>query len=101
MKTPTGRTAPVTDGPCGIGRAVAPRRAADGALVAVHHGGDADAAARTVATFGEAGGTRLGPIAQGTPCLPGENTAAGIARRTAENITLRACGQDGCPRGAT
>ncbi|MFE9552468.1 SDR family NAD(P)-dependent oxidoreductase [Streptomyces sp. NPDC006692] len=51
-----GRTALVTGGSRGIGRAVALRLAAEGALVAVHYGGNATAAAETVALIAEAGG---------------------------------------------
>ncbi|WP_406243667.1 SDR family NAD(P)-dependent oxidoreductase [Streptomyces anulatus] len=51
-----GRTALVTGGSRGIGRAVALRLAAEGALVAVHYGGNEAAAAETVGRIVEAGG---------------------------------------------
>lgn len=61
-----GKIALVTGGGRGIGRGISTRLAADGALVAVHYGGDAGSAARVVAAIQEAGGrafalgTRLG-----------------------------------------
>ncbi|MEV8630257.1 SDR family oxidoreductase [Streptosporangium sp. NPDC051023] len=51
-----GKTALVTGGSRGIGRAVALRLAAEGALVAVHYGGNDAAAKETVARIEEAGG---------------------------------------------
>ncbi|WP_098898339.1 SDR family oxidoreductase [Streptomyces sp. st77] len=51
-----GRTALVTGGSRGIGRAVALRLAGEGALVAVHYGGNEAAATETVRLIAEAGG---------------------------------------------
>ncbi|MFG2880093.1 SDR family oxidoreductase [Streptomyces sp. NPDC048337] len=51
-----GKTALVTGGSRGIGRAVAERLARDGALVAVHYGRDGQAAKETVAAIEAAGG---------------------------------------------
>ncbi|WP_431920188.1 SDR family NAD(P)-dependent oxidoreductase [Nonomuraea jabiensis] len=51
-----GKTALVTGGSRGIGRAVALRLAAEGALIAVHYAGNDEAAKETVARIEEAGG---------------------------------------------
>ncbi|KIZ14166.1 glucose 1-dehydrogenase [Streptomyces natalensis] len=56
MGTLSGRTALVTGGSRGIGRAISERLARDGARVAVHYGRDEAAAKETVAAIGAEGG---------------------------------------------
>ncbi|RKT19811.1 3-oxoacyl-[acyl-carrier protein] reductase [Streptomyces sp. 1114.5] len=56
MTGPEGRTAVVTGAGRGIGRAIALRLAAEGAVVAVHYGTDESAAAETVRRIRAAGG---------------------------------------------
>jgi NAD(P)-dependent dehydrogenase (short-subunit alcohol dehydrogenase family) len=57
MSDLTGKTALVTGGSRGLGRAIATRLAANGALTAVHYGGNERGALETVAEIERAGGT--------------------------------------------
>ncbi|MEU8775494.1 SDR family oxidoreductase [Streptomyces sp. NPDC048606] len=87
-----GRTALVTGGSRGIGRAVALRLAAEGALVAVHYGADDAAAARTVARITEAGGRAFAIRARfgesGAVDRLFEELTAGLAEHGADGLDV-------------
>ncbi|MFB7616985.1 SDR family oxidoreductase [Kitasatospora sp. NPDC056181] len=87
-----GKTALVTGGSRGIGRAVALRLAADGALVAVHYGGNAGAAAETVARITEAGGRAFAVRARfgeaGAVRQLFEGVTAGLAEHGAKGLDI-------------
>ncbi|MFE0173299.1 SDR family NAD(P)-dependent oxidoreductase [Streptomyces sp. NPDC059002] len=87
-----GRTALVTGGSRGIGRAVALRLAAEGALVAVHYGGNDAAAAQTVAKIAESGGRAFAVQARfgerGAVDRLFEGLAAGLADHDADGLDI-------------
>ncbi|MFF4370572.1 SDR family oxidoreductase [Streptomyces sp. NPDC001594] len=87
-----GRTALVTGGSRGIGRAVALRLAADGALVAVHYGGNEAAAAETVTRISEAGGRAFAVRARfgesGALDRLFEGLTAGLAAHGADGLDI-------------
>jgi NAD(P)-dependent dehydrogenase (short-subunit alcohol dehydrogenase family) len=81
----TGRTALVTGGSRGIGRAVALRLAGEGALVAVHYGGNDEAAKETVAQIERAGGQAF--------AVRAEFGTAGAVDRLFEGLTAGLAGR--------
>ena len=87
-----GRTALVTGGSRGIGRAVALRLATDGALVAVHYGDNDAAAAETVARIAEAGGRAFAVRARfgerGAVDRLFEGLTAGLAAHGADGLDI-------------
>lgn len=87
-----GKSALVTGGSRGIGRSVALRLAAEGALVAVHYGGNDEAAAETVASIGEAGGRAFAVSARfGESGAVGrlfEGLGAGLAEHGADGLDI-------------
>jgi 3-oxoacyl-[acyl-carrier protein] reductase len=89
MKSLEGKTALVTGGTRGLGRAMAERLAASGAIVAVNYASNAEAAQRTVATITAAGGQAFAVKAK--LGAPGANEAllsaldAELRRRTGQD----------------
>ncbi|MEU0539396.1 SDR family oxidoreductase [Nocardia sp. NPDC005978] len=104
MSALTGKTALVTGGGRGIGRAIALRLGRDGARVAVHYNSNADAAKDTVAAIEAAGGTAF---AIATPLgVPGDAHAlwtAFDAHADGLDILVNNAGTDGIrePIGGT
>ncbi|WP_405364705.1 SDR family oxidoreductase [Kitasatospora sp. NBC_00039] len=88
----TGKAALVTGGSRGIGRAVALRLAAEGALVAVHFGGNEAAAKETVARIEAAGGRAFAVQARfgesGAVDRLFEGLTAGLAEHGADGLDI-------------
>ncbi|MEU4441881.1 SDR family oxidoreductase [Actinosynnema sp. NPDC050801] len=101
----TGRTALVTGASRGIGRAIAARLAADGAMVIAHFGTDEDGATATVAEIERTGGTAIAVGAElgvdGDVEALFAGVEAGLAGRPLDILVNNAAATPAGPLGAT